>query len=367
MGLFSKIKTLSRLLKNLALLPQMASDTVKMEKRLAQLESNIALLAAGGKASPQNILTNLAKWHKANLCNQISLANKVPGRRMLYTPWEEEAKNFFLEFDEAGRICFLANPTPAATQRRIFFDSIPKSGTYFLIAILAELGFQHTGVHGDGVMCADWKNHPGKSDTGVHFFLPLAVQIPLLRPNQLLTAHITSYEHYLNIAFQKDDALLISIRDLRYCIVSWMRHRDKEIKKDSTFKSLAAYNSDDVCDFLTRFETDYLFNVARSHVELMKSPYKALVVRYEELMSHDPDIARPSMEAISRAVGCDVSQAISAVEKMRDTKTNTFTGDHVKLDDIWNDKAEEIFVAKGGDILNEKLGYPKRYTPVPAS
>lgn len=359
MSLIRKIKTLGWLLKNLSLLPQLADDVKNIKEMIAKI-------SISSPPVTQNILTILTQWQRANLCNQISLANKAAGKRTIYSPWEKR-KSFFLEFNEKGQLCFLANGNPASNPRRIFVNTIPKSGTYFLGAILAEMGIIGIPIHALTNNYADERGLP-PGNVAKFISLPLASQIPLMQPNQFLLAHIENYESSFlgEWMFQKNDVILLTIRDLRHCILSYMRHLDSDVDVEghiTVFTPCVNYSSDDMYDFLKSKKCNDIFNTARCHLALMESQHKIFLIRYEELMSSDRDVMLPSMEALSSALGCSVSEVIRAVEKKRDTKTATFTGDHVKLDAIWTDKVEELFIAKGGDILNEKLGYAREYTP----
>lgn len=75
----------------------------------------------------------------------------------------------------------------------MFVTTLPKSGTYFLGAILKELGFEDTEIHA-GPSLTDYRSKTREQSLHDHLrfqvHLPYGVQVFLTLPGQYLLGHI---------------------------------------------------------------------------------------------------------------------------------------------------------------------------------
>lgn len=106
----------------------------------------------------------------------------------------------------------------------IFVNSIPKSGTYLLAAILEEMGFSFTQWHVFGDFCDDYSRLP-MSEARSHpercrIRRPIERTIASLLPGQVAVGHVPFTERTRS-ALQGCFVILLG-RDLRECLVSHM-------------------------------------------------------------------------------------------------------------------------------------------------
>jgi hypothetical protein len=125
-----------------------------------------------------------------------------------------------------------------------------------------------------------------------------------------------------------------------------------------TTKTCKTFVPEDVVAYLATNSADFLFGMARECLSLKDESY---IVRFEQLASDNPRGKTESAQSICAATGCSLDQVLDAIEKAYGESTLTFSGSLSRLEDLWSEEAERLFVEHGGDVLNEQLGYPRQY------
>ena len=302
----------------------------------------------------REIALNLRDFHQANLYNQIALSNQKAGRVTLYTPWSTtECKNFTLERFGSGELSVTAPSTGGMEARKaLHIVTIPKSGTHLISQTLKNLGYSNAIE-----------------------ILPYPCPYPLA--TSLHSNGTVSFIHIEDICHRKDyfrtvhdgSTFIFGIRDLRFVVVSlcrWMVKLGKLPINGHTTHVFPA-NSEITSDLLLAlFEHIDLKKIIFESLELFLSIMNGAsvrMVRFEDMISPEPDIRQEPIAAIAEATGFSLEEVSYALETAYGHKTVTYTGQFSELGDFWTQGVEDRFVAAGGDILNEKLGYSRHYSP----
>ena len=306
----------------------------------------------------------ISACQNAMLVNNLSLANNIPGMRLLRTPWSARS-HFMIYKTEDGRISIYPLNKENNKTKPVFIISIPKSGTHLLAKILTILGFYGVDkVMGLSTSYLDSRGFdiPDFCESHPNFqyvHIPYDVQIGLVLPGQIHKAHFENIEQIRLLKLHGVKSVLFIIRDIRHILISHMRHLARAKGHDY---SMTSFTSSDLVDYLHRKEANILISLGGEAIKILNEPY-IHVIHFEDLaFGHFPDINR-AVASICQATECEHDQVKDAILKARNTYTVTWTGNVSSLTGIWNDEAEQLFVKKGGDLINEKLGYPKHYTP----
>ena len=302
-------------------------------------------------------------YHRAMFANQISLANAQGGTRDLSTPWSNR-KHVILHNTEAGRLCFELEASGSGEPAIVC--SIPKAGTYYVAAALDYMGYKRLNIGGSGEYTLnDYRYVAAPSSYAetngfsamIRWDLPFTIQAKLVRPGQYSLNH--RWGEQLRLACESGKIIFI-VRDLRHIIVSATRMKHR---KDFADFQEAYCTPGNVIE--TILQDAVIFSSALTIADLMHEP-NACLVRFEELASGDRGKMEPSVQALSRATGLDAEQVFAAVLQASNSKERSwsYTGQHSTLDGKWTREVEAAFAAKGGDILNERLGYPREYAPL---
>ena len=318
---------------------------------LAQLERiNQKMNMINGKVDA------LEKKCQAVLFNQFSLMNPGDGAREFHAPGRER-ESFPLYRTDDGNWCFTLPDGRSRKTNRILVVSIPKSGTHFISKVIVELGYRRIKIFALDDYFADIRSTAGAPGhviiaTGEKWLasLPLHIASQFVLPGQVLHSHLIRNESLRHAGW--NGAVLGMVRDLRCTVISYARHNNK-------FYSSLALSKDAIADWIRNS------NVVTWYSGFMKSaidmPPETLPVRFEELIS--PTLDNTSIQSIATAAQCSPEEALAAVDKARGAETLTWTGKITNLEEWWSDEIEEAFVARGFDVMNEQLGYPRRYSP----
>jgi hypothetical protein len=189
--------------------------------------------------------------------------------------------------------------------------------------------------------------------------VPFFLQEKLVLPGQYMMGHILGNDLY---NFIGKNELLISVRDLRFMLVSQERMRSGIKMEEVTPQLLLARLREN--KFIGFKE---LLDRAQSFLPLMD---KIPVLRFEELIAKDREKARPSINALAQVTECSPEEVFESRDKniystAKNTSTglSTYTGHFSEIDKVWTLEVEEAFISLGGDIINEQLGYSRFYTP----
>jgi hypothetical protein len=305
-----------------------------------------------------NNVQTVQKLGSAIISNHILLhtCNNENNRKIFYIPFGPQ-ENIFFDTIGDHSLCFKNNKdTPLG--KRVFINTIPKAGTYFIGAVLNKLGFSDIEIHAGDAMFSDYRGKSiiEKQKLYDEYFvrLPYSVQVALTLPGQYLLGHVSAD---VIRSVHKKEKILLALRDLRYCIVSHMRFTYNR-RHAGTAGIRKNFTPVDVIEYLTANHANFLFGMARECLSLKDESY---IVRFEQLASDDLQSKIESARSICAVTGLSLEQVLDAIEKSYGESTLTFSGSLSQIEDLWSEEAEDLFVKHGGDILNEQLGYPRRY------
>jgi len=338
-----------------------------LKKCLARME-NIDSRLTETEGRQREMLTqinlNLKEYHQGNFFNQIALACPKDGRVLLHMPWNDPDCNAInLERRPSGQLCF---PAPGLSDKKpVFVVTIPKSGSHLLLHTLIHLGFTSDNPKGHKVTSQPPDDHgvPEK----VYRKIPPPLKERLMRARGTISVtHVTGDEG--SIYVYRNKKILLAIRDLRYVAVSTCRWRINQglfampDQKNGFFPANSELSSSLMLDFFKENHFQGILASARTYTKARREPFIRLV-RFEEMVSSDREVMRPSAEAIAEVAECSLEEVFQALEKTSGKKTATYSGQLSRLGDFWTQEVEDRFIELGGDVLNERLGYNRHYTP----
>ena len=148
--------------------------------------------------------------------------------------------------------------------------------------------------------------------------------------------------------------MLLAIRDLRHVIVSNLRF----VRKRSGHESAqSALKPEDLIAFMESAHpaNTFAFTMAQEAVDLLND---AQVVRFEELVSDDPEQRSRSVQSFVAVTECSTEEVSQAIERAIGQETMTYSGQQTELlPSLWTKEVEDCFVCKDGYVLNKRLGY----------
>ena len=336
--------------------------TKLLEEKLADMQTKIdALLAGQQKADDalHRLSKTLKEWQAATFYNQIALADNKPGMFTLYTPWSSHSPKsgqLRLERLPNGQFCFVPPPEGSESKYAVNAITLPKSGTFFLDAILAKLGFQSINI----IKLINDTIEDNRDGAKTVHTMPFDLLTELVMPGQFCIGHGFGQQI---VDARLNNKLLLTIRDLRHMLVSWVRYTTSSVKSHSEpIPSLSTISPEYIISFLGEWpgRINAVKLAAKTAAELVQRD-KAHIVRFEELSSTDPDIMRPAVQAIALATGYDAERVRAAIDDVRQTPTATYSGKYTTIDGLWTQELETYFIENGWDVLNEQLGYPREY------
>jgi hypothetical protein len=248
----------------------------------------------------------------------------------------------------------------------LFHCSQPKAGTHLVNEILSLLGYWYSrDINGFG---EDWVLPITGQTQYEAMFHSLFVKIPydymldLLRPGQFLIGH-SAASCFTGVPQEK--TILYSIRDLRYATISNARYMVKIAANamnypDPTENLLMRWFAPESVKGSYMNTKDGYYDFVARQIPLLN---RAHVVRFEDITSPDSFMQSPSLQAIAKATGCDSNMVKTALGQALRVKTMTYTGKLSTLNGVWTEQVEAKFKELGGDVLNERLGYPREFTP----
>jgi hypothetical protein len=300
-------------------------------------------------------IAELKEWQKASFYNQIALANTTHGPFTLLTPWSTGCKRMSLERLESKTICFTTPPAQNKFKNPIFVTTIPKSGTWLIGNILKVLGLQNVinGVGGsDGFPC-----YPVAGDNE-RLSLPYEVYSSLIQPGQFILSHIGDPEI---IAWShRNDDILLSLRNPRAATISYLRYVNPV---EGKIPGQKFFTPAQLVHFIKSSPEMRVLHVVLITASIIQNFSKIHTVRFEELTSKDRNDMKPSVESIAKVTGLPDEEIYQAIAKSLGANSLTYSGSLSQLDGIWTQEVEDAFVACGLDVLSEKLGYPRHYSP----
>lgn len=237
---------------------------------------------------------------------------------------------------------------------RLFVNSIPKSGTYFLERILMDLGYTSTRLHIAGRDACDDYRLTQDSDIHVEPQLvrrnfPVNMIEPHVKKGEFLVGHV---EHKDIVdKFKEDGFLIISVkRNLRDVLISLYNFKLHKVRScglgDDLWKLLN--DEDRFIGFLSYYNDKDIAHIGLM-ADLIAEDKSAL--RYEDLNA----IGDVSALHLSKELGIDIEIIKKMINGARGKQTPTKSVEHVNCS--WDNRAEEFFRRSRLFDLNKKLGY----------
>ncbi len=239
--------------------------------------------------------------------------------------------------------------------------SIPKSGTYLVSALLQGLGSEKTHFHLSRHEYSDYsvgkpeehRQHPER----FRVVAPFDTVLRSLTPGQHAVSHLPCCNDVEEVCQQRGIKVFFLCRDLRDCLVSYMRfladtgrdnsHESQWIKEQGPRRLLC---------FLKSYGW---FLAAAEPLVPWQDSSVAVSLRYEELAG---DFGRQAQQqALDRVcqqlgVGLNV-QAHAVLQDSLNRPTLTWSGGRTDRSAYWSDEVEELFVRLGGAAVNALLNY----------
>jgi hypothetical protein len=256
----------------------------------------------------------------------------------------------------------VATQTRGPLPHRVAVISIPKSGTYLLGALLAELGLEDTHLHVWETALSDYRN--ATHEEMVSDFrrrevrMPLARSLTLVQPGQFVVGHLLHMPE--NLVATAGFTRVFAFRNLRECLVSHMRFVCKPGRHDP--EDLAWMERSDPRKRLVGFLQRHVRHLHRrwyQHQVGWLEDRETVPLRFEDLMNEaDPGAREASFGALARSLGLPDAAAIeAALQRCRNRPSKTFSGERSSLAAYWSPAAERIFVRSGCADLNRRMGY----------
>lgn len=251
-------------------------------------------------------------------------------------------------------IKFSHAPDVSKFTHRLFVNSIPKSGTYFLERIMMNLGYTSARLHiGGRNVCDDYRF---VDDSEIHVepqlvrrIFPLNIIDPHVKQGEFLVGHV-EYKDIVD-KFKEDGFSVISMkRNLRDVLISLYNFKLHKVHSlglgDDLWKSLS--DDDRFIGFLSYYE-----NIDIAHIKLMASLIAddESALRYEDLNTGSVFAA----SYISKELGVDIEIVKKTIDGARGQHTPTKSMEHATY--FWDNRAEDFFIRSQLFNLNKKLGY----------
>ncbi len=345
-----------------------AQKTSIATAKITQHKEGVAQQEADKQSSPPPITTPITTTPPATFDNeqlkilyslQIALFNaQMDKEKEVYIPtFDKPSKLVKLERTTSGALCFASNIS-GQNYPPIAIVTVPKSGTYLLARFLTKLGYIDTRTHISAESFNDHREYNiYKFADGIARIkqIPLATQMQLVAEGSFFASHLM-YQH---AELLQGKSILLSVRDLRTSLVSYMRYmimRDpKRNNKPAEFTESELYNfmlsSGRVTNMLTRAKSMVIF----------KNKYPKNLVQFEEIAQAPLSEQLTSVKNLAHVLNRDISEIISALAEARGEQTLTYSGSHSSLDGLWSERVEARFQELGGHELNENLGYAREW------
>lgn len=257
----------------------------------------------------------------------------------------------------------LEKPEDAPDLPPIFINSIPKSGTYFLEAALARIGYKPTRLHLSGHDTVD--DYRNMADQDIHvdpertrLNLPVTLVTALMQRGQIMVGHI---EHAHVIEEMKRQGILVihAVRDLRAVLYSLYRFKLDKVKPvddmDRYWRSLGGEAR--LTGFIQYWHGRDLDHI-RQMADMIVTNFSAEALRYDDCCK---GVVSGSAAAYLDAAAPGLSASLSEALRQAVGHDNpTWSGDHPSWETIWGGDLERYFATSGFKELNNRLMRPVR-------
>jgi len=252
-------------------------------------------------------------------------------------------------------------------KHRVLVASFPKSGTYLIAETLKQLGYYWTGMHLFDAGYTDYSTatlDEARSDpTRLHCNEDLNIAVKRIGPGSFAVGHLGCKESVLN----RTDGFkrLFLHRELRTCLVSWMRFYTKT-------KRLAV---EDEAWFSITEPREQFFAFLRARGEfLVEHRFRPMVgwkfypgtlaIKFEDLIDSEGR-ASQAIEEIARFLDAPITNGNDIIQRSLSTDTITRSPSLTRLEEYWSSEAEEWFINQNGPEINRRLGHQIDLTAIP--
>ncbi|MCM2291808.1 sulfotransferase domain-containing protein [Allorhizobium sp. BGMRC 0089] len=254
----------------------------------------------------------------------------------------------------------LEKPAGAPDLPPVFINSIPKSGTYFLEAAFARIGYKPTRLHLGGQDTVD--DYRNMADAEIHVApemsrlnLPVTMVTALMQRGQIMVGHI---EHAHVIEEMKRQGILVihAIRDLRAVLYSLYRFKlGKVMPVDDMDRYWRTLDGEARLTAFIQYYHGRDLEHIRHMAQMMVSYFAEDVLRYEDCCNGviGDRVARMLDESFA---GMSINFS-NALRQQVGQETPTSATSHSSWEKMWNDNIQNYFEFSGMKGLNEALGY----------
>jgi hypothetical protein len=275
-------------------------------------------------------------------------------------------RNLPVYIDKNLHPCFKQNRAPVP--HRVFIITIPKSGTYLIAKILANLGMVDCDVH----IAIDHIQDNRFADEKVlrmeawRYYVPIPFKVSarLIKNGQFSFGHIPYYlegEQILG-GFKK----VFTFREMRDVIISLVRYYDSREQNYAKPERIKLYNEFKQTPMGNeKFKAWYVM-WGKEFADLITNmfPWKdrgdVFQVKFETLMGDDGKEAQFSMlKGLGGFLGLDITddEIAGALSDSIGAETLTYSGKRSSYKDWWNGELEDLFTQYGFKELNKRYGY----------
>lgn len=241
---------------------------------------------------------------------------------------------------------------------RLMINTIPKSGTYLLDLLLAEIGYQGLGLH---LINRELHDNRGVAPQLIHrdpfsrrVFVPPSAIAPLMAPGEFAVGHVSD-EAQLRQIDQAGVKIINCQRDLRDVLASLYRFKRKSVDpvspQDRLWRKIEG--ADGFLAFLCHYAEGEIADL-RQFAELMPTlPWVRL--RFEDLSNASiPEAERNALDLLDENLGI-MMEAILPVCLGRES--STLNAQKSNWRNLWSAAAEDFYVRSGLQDANKALGY----------
>lgn len=243
----------------------------------------------------------------------------------------------------------------------VMINSIPKSGTYFLESVFAQLGWNSTRLHlltggviDDNRGIADEMMHV--KPEAVRRFCSLECLCALLQPSDMMVGHIHATDE-INLLRSHGCLDVSIIRNLRDVLVSFYRFKKTKAKPAKLSDELWRTMDGEIgqfLGFLSYFSDKDLESVGLIAKSMLDDPH-ATVLRYEDVIAGAiSDEFAGTLNGIEDGLAVRFSETLKA--KLY-TPNSTYSGKISQWQHFWDARVEHYFADSGLLALNHRLGY----------
>ena len=299
------------------------------------------------------------RWGFAHGCLCfLDAEDRVAGGKVFYRP----ETNLFIPADAEGLyllpLVTLDPPRPALAAGRIIVNTIPKSGTYLLDLLLAEIGYQGIGLHLIPRECHD---NRGVDPALVHRdpfsrrkFAPAGAIARVMAPGEYAVGHMGDAAQ-MTLIDQAGVGLIQCQRNLRDVLVSLYRFKRKSVDPDSasdhlwrSLDGMAGFYA-----FLCRSAEGMLADLAGFATMMPDLP--GVRLRFEDLAQGEiPAAAVAQLDRLDEGLGVMMRELLPGCVGR---ESSTYSGQYSDWRQLWSPEVEAFFIASGLRKANRMLGY----------